>query len=72
MPGFLIDNIFAVFGGHVFQQTIYVFKGTNISPTFSSIRIKQIHFIKYLGPSANYHRFDSCSGQAKYQEICTC
>ena len=29
MLDFIIDNIFALFGGRVFQQTIYIPMGTN-------------------------------------------
>ena len=32
---FLIDDIFVMFGGHVFQQTVSIPKGTNCAPLFA-------------------------------------
>ena len=32
MLKFLIDNIFAIFGGRVFQQTVGIIKGANCDP----------------------------------------
>jgi hypothetical protein len=32
---FLIDNIFLMFGGYVFQQTVSIPMGTNCAPLFA-------------------------------------
>jgi hypothetical protein len=34
---FLIDNIFAMFGGHVFQQTVGIPMGTNCAPLLTGL-----------------------------------
>jgi hypothetical protein len=37
MLEFLIDNIFAMFGGRVFQQTVGIAIGTNCAPLFADV-----------------------------------
>jgi hypothetical protein len=37
MLGFLIDNIFAVFGNQIFQQTVGIPMGTNCAPLFADL-----------------------------------
>ena len=37
MLDFLIDNIFVMFGGHVFQQTVGIPKGTNCAPLLADL-----------------------------------
>jgi hypothetical protein len=37
MLGFVIDNIFVLFGGLVFQQTIGIPMGTNCGPLFTDM-----------------------------------
>ena len=37
MLEFLIDNIFAMFGGHVFQQTVGISMGTNCAPLLADL-----------------------------------
>jgi hypothetical protein len=37
MLEFLIDNIFVIFGGRVFQQTVGIPMGTNCSPLLSDL-----------------------------------
>jgi hypothetical protein len=34
---FLIDNIFTMFGGHVFQQTVGIPMGTNCAPLLTGL-----------------------------------
>jgi hypothetical protein len=41
---FLIDNIFAMFGGRVFQQTVGIHMGTNCAPRFRSQPTITINF----------------------------
>jgi len=46
MLAFLIDNIFVMFGGRVFQQTVGISMGTNcapLSPSWSFIHMWQTH-----------------------------
>ena len=37
MLEFLIDNIFVIFGGCVFQQTVGISMGTNCAPPFADL-----------------------------------
>jgi hypothetical protein len=37
MLEFLIDNIFAMFGGRVFQQTVGIHMGTNCAPLLTDL-----------------------------------
>ena len=37
MLEFLIDNIFAMFGGRVFQQTVGIPMGTNCAPLLANL-----------------------------------
>ena len=37
MLKFLIDNIFVIFGGHVFQQTVSIHMGTNCAPLLADL-----------------------------------
>jgi len=37
MLEFLIDNIFVIFGGRVFQQTVGIPMGTNCSPLLADL-----------------------------------
>jgi hypothetical protein len=37
MLKFLIDNIFVIFGGHVFQQTVGIPMGTNAAPLLADL-----------------------------------
>jgi hypothetical protein len=37
MLEFLIDNIFVMFGGHVFQQTVDIPMGTNCAPLLADL-----------------------------------
>ena len=37
MPEFLVDNIFVVFGGKVFQQIVGISMGTNCAPLLADI-----------------------------------
>jgi hypothetical protein len=37
MLEFLIDKIFAMFGGHVFQQTVAIPMGTNCAPLLANL-----------------------------------
>jgi len=37
MPEFLIDNIFAMFGGRVFQQTVSIYMATNCAPLLADL-----------------------------------
>ena len=37
MPEFLVDNIFKVFGGKVFQQIVGIPMGTNCAPLLADI-----------------------------------
>jgi hypothetical protein len=50
---FMIDNIFVIFGGRVFQQTVGIPMGTNFLPTYSFIRMRQT---SYMGFSRNTKR----------------
>ena len=60
---FLIDNIFLMFGGHVFQQTVSISMGTNCTPLFVYLFLHsyEANFIQgvfkcgnKLDPSFNY------------------
>jgi hypothetical protein len=45
MLEFLIDNIFVIFGGHVFQQTVGIPMGTNCAPLLADfIRMRQTSY----------------------------
>ena len=37
MVEFMIDNIFVMFGGRVFQQTVGIFMGTNCAPILAHL-----------------------------------
>jgi hypothetical protein len=37
MPGFLVDNIYVVFGDHVFQQSVGILMGTNCAPLLADL-----------------------------------
>jgi hypothetical protein len=37
MLGFLIDNIFVVFGNQIFQQTVGIPMGTNCAPLLADL-----------------------------------
>jgi hypothetical protein len=37
MLGFLIDNIFVVFGNQIFQQTVGILMGTNCGPLLADL-----------------------------------
>jgi hypothetical protein len=37
MPEFLIDNIFAMFGGGAFQQTVSIYMATKCAPLLADL-----------------------------------
>jgi hypothetical protein len=49
MLEFLIDNIFVIFGGRVFQQTIGIHMGTNCAPPLSPCSFIRMRQISYRG-----------------------
>ena len=50
MLEFLIDNIFVIFGGRVFQQTVSIPVGTNCAPCLADLSLYsyEAYFIKVL------------------------
>ena len=50
MLDFIIDNIFALFGGRVFQQTIYIPMGTNCVPPLANLFLHayEVNFLQGL------------------------
>ena len=50
MPKFLIDNIFVMFGGCVFEQTVSIPMGTNCSPLLTDLFLNsyEVYFIQGL------------------------
>jgi hypothetical protein len=48
MLGFLIDNIFVVFGNEIFQQTVGIPMGTNCAPLLADLLLYsyEAEFIK--------------------------
>jgi hypothetical protein len=43
MIEFLVDNIFVVFGGQVFQQTVGIPMGTNCTPLPADLHLTNSH-----------------------------
>ena len=44
MLEFLIDNIFVMFGGHVFQQTVGIHRGTNCARLLTDLLLYSYPF----------------------------
>jgi hypothetical protein len=47
MLEFLIDNTFAMFGGHVFQQTVIILMDINCAPLRGCIKAVSRRFVSY-------------------------
>ena len=47
MLEFLIDNIFVMFGGHVFQQTVIILMDINCAPLRGCIKAVSRRFVSY-------------------------
>ena len=48
MLDFLIDNIFVMFGGQVFQQTVGIPMGTNCAPLLADLFLYSYEFLQTL------------------------
>jgi hypothetical protein len=55
MLGFLVDNIYVVFGDQVFQQSVGISMGTNCAPFLADLFLYsyEVEFVQKLLPSNN-------------------
>jgi hypothetical protein len=48
MLGFLVDNIYVVFGDQVFQQTVGIHMGTNCAPLLADLFLYEAEYVQKL------------------------